>query len=189
MPSTESTQTYDLDAFVADLERVVATATTEREVTERVAERLRVLLTSGLQLPEETTTPLPDRYVMRPLYVAADGRFSIACAVWNVGQRTPVHGHETWGVVGIHSGVEHEVPYVKPTRPDEPLRSLPAHDWTPGEVTVCCTKDDDVHMVACGGDVPCIGIHVYGADIGTLSRRTYDPDTGAVSWFVSRWGG
>jgi predicted metal-dependent enzyme (double-stranded beta helix superfamily) len=124
---------------------------------------------------------------MRPLHVAADGSFSIACAVWNVGQKTPVHGHETWGVVGIHSGVEREVGYVKPVRPDEPLQGRPAADWHPGEVTVCCTTDDDVHMVECGSDVPCVGIHVYGSDIGTLRRRSYDPVTGKVSWFVSAW--
>ena len=46
---------------------------------------------------------------------------------------------------------------------------------------------DDVHQVRCGGDTPVVGIHVYGADIGTLPRRSYDPHTGAVSWFVSTW--
>ena len=40
--------------------------------------------------------------------------FSIASAVWNVGQGTPVHGHETWGVVGIYCGVEVETRYEKP---------------------------------------------------------------------------
>lgn len=29
-------------------------------------------------------------------------------------QGTPVHGHETWGAVGIYSGIEHEVRYRKP---------------------------------------------------------------------------
>ncbi|ODU07272.1 MAG: hypothetical protein ABS81_01885 [Pseudonocardia sp. SCN 72-86] len=179
---------YGLDDFVLDVERILAAESAERRVTVQVAERLWTLLRSGLDLSPELTRPLEEKYVMRPLHVAEDGSFSIACAVWNVGQKTPVHGHETWGVVGIHSGVEHEVGYVKPARPDEPLQSKPAVDWSPGEVTVCCTTDDDVHMVACGGDVPCVGIHVYGADIGTLSRRSYDPDTGAVSWFTSYWG-
>ncbi|WP_162799236.1 hypothetical protein [Nocardioides sp. 616] len=37
------------------------------------------------------------------------------------------------------------------------------------------------------GAEPVIGIHVYGADIGTLPRRSYDPETGAVHWFTSTW--
>jgi predicted metal-dependent enzyme (double-stranded beta helix superfamily) len=52
---------------------------------------------------------------------------------------------------------------------------------------VCCTTDDDVHCVAAVGDIPTVGIHVYGANIGTIERRLYDPETGAVEWFVSGW--
>jgi 3-mercaptopropionate dioxygenase len=54
-------------------------------------------------------------------------------------------------------------------------------------VTVCCTTDDDVHAVTAVGDEPTIGIHVYGADIGTIRRRRYDPETGKVEWFVGGW--
>jgi 3-mercaptopropionate dioxygenase len=49
------------------------------------------------------------------------------------------------------------------------------------------TTDDDIHAVAAVGDAPTIGIHVYGADIGTIERRLYDPATGAVRTFVSGW--
>jgi predicted metal-dependent enzyme (double-stranded beta helix superfamily) len=185
---TTPTAAYGLDSFVADLNTLTHEGRGERDLTAAVAERLRALLASGLKLPAAMTEPRTDKYVMRPLYVAADGSYSIACAVWNVGQKTPVHGHETWGVVGIHTGVEHEVRYRKPERPDEPLEALDPQDWSRGQVTVCCTSDDDVHMVECGSGVPCVGIHVYGADIGTLERRSYDVRTGAVSWFVSRWG-
>ena len=30
--------------------------------------------------------------------------------------------------------------------------------------------DDDVHQVFCEGNQPCVGIHVYGADIGQVQR-------------------
>ncbi|TNC27823.1 cysteine dioxygenase family protein [Amycolatopsis alkalitolerans] len=178
----------DLDAFIADVGTVVSAGGSEEDVTEQVAARLRRLLAVGLQLPGSITAPRAERYVMRPLHVDPGGAFSIACAVWDVGQSTPVHGHETWGVVGIHSGVEREVGYVKPVREDEPLAVRTEADWGPGEVTVCCTTEDDVHQVACGSDIPCVGIHVYGADIGTLPRRSYEPTTGHQSWFVSHWG-
>ena len=66
--------------------------------------------------------------------------------------------------------------------------ALGTDEWSAGQVTVCCTTDDDVHQVRCGGEQPVVGIHVYGADIGTLPRRSYDPATGAVHWFTSSWG-
>jgi len=159
----------------------------EQALTAAVRDELAALLERGFEIPAAQRRPNPERYVMYPLYVAPDGSLSIASAVWDVGQGTPVHGHETWGVVGIHSGVEVETRYEKPLVPDRPLAPEGTDAWTAGQVTVCCTTDDDVHQVRCGGDQPVVGIHVYGADIGTLPRRSYDPETGAVHWFTSTW--
>lgn len=184
--------TSDVPAVAALAERITALLDQdldERALTAAVRDELEATLAAGLALPEHLTRPDPERYVMYPLHVSADGRLSIASAVWDVGQGTPVHGHETWGVVGIHSGVEVETRYEKPTVPDVPLVEEGATEWSAGQVTVCCTTDDDVHQVRCGGEQPVVGIHVYGADIGTLPRRSYDPATGAVTWFTSRWAG
>jgi predicted metal-dependent enzyme (double-stranded beta helix superfamily) len=184
---TTTVQDQQLNAFVDDVGLLVEAHSDERLLTRLVAERLREALARGIALPEPFTRPQVERYVMYPLFVDPAGRFSIASAVWNVGQGTPVHGHETWGVVGIHSGVEHEISFEKPAAEGEPLTRDGEERWTAGQVTVCCTTDDDVHQVFCGGDQPCVGIHVYGSDIGTLARRSYQPDTGEVSWFTSHW--
>ena len=177
----------EVAAFARTVQELVARGLDERALTAAVQAELSALLAAGFELSEDKTRPDPERYVMYPLHVAPDGSFSIASAVWNVGQGTPVHGHETWGVVGIYRGVEVETRYEKPDVPDVPLVESGSDEWQAGQVTVCCTTDDDVHQVRCGGDRPVVGIHVYGADIGTLPRRTYDPDTGAVHWFVSTW--
>ena len=58
-----------------------------------------------------------------------------------------------------------------------PLVSEGTDEWGAGQVTVCCTTDDDVHQVRCGGVSPVVGIHVYGADIerrGTSVYRRFD---------------
>jgi predicted metal-dependent enzyme (double-stranded beta helix superfamily) len=179
----------EVAAFADTVAALLTADLDERSLTEAVRVELERLLAVGFELPAHQRRPDPERYVMYPLHVAADGSFSIASAVWDVGQGTPVHGHETWGVVGIHSGVEVETRFRKPERPEVPLLADGTHEWTAGQVTVCCTTDDDVHQVRCGGDRPVVGIHVYGADIGTLPRRSYEPETGAVQWFTSRWAG
>ena len=178
-----------LQTFVHDVELVVGITDDEHEITKRVAERLSALLASGYRLPPEVLRPSNEHHVNYPLHIAADNSWSLACVVWNVGQSTPVHGHETWGVVGIYSGAERELRYAKPTAAETggPLTPAGEHVWERGQVTVCCTTDDDVHAVAAVGTVPTVGIHVYGADIGTMERRLYDPATGAVRWFVSGW--
>lgn len=178
-----------LQTFIDDVELVVGTTDDEYEITKRVAERLSALLASDYRLPPEVTRPSNEHHVNYPLYIAPDNSWSLASVVWNVGQRTPVHGHETWGVVGIYSGAERELRYAKPTAAEsgEPLTPAGEHVWKRGQVTVCCTTDDDVHAVAAVGNLPTIGIHVYGANIGTIERRLYDPATGAVRRFVSGW--
>lgn len=177
-----------MQKLINQVDELVRKYPDEHELTPKVADVLTAALAGGFDIPEGAKKADPNRYVMYPLYVAPDKSFSIASAVWNVGQSTPVHGHETWGVVGIYSGQEHELSFTKPAEPDVPLVSDGERVWKPGEVTICCTTDDDVHQVRCEGEMPVIGIHIYGADIGTIERRSYDPVTGEVSWFVSTWG-
>lgn len=177
--------------FIADVDRVVRSIDDEHEITARVADLLSALLAEGYRLPPDATQASADRHMTYPLHLAADGSWSMASVVWDVGQRTNVHSHETWGVVGIYAGAELEVRYLKPAldAPPRPLVRAGEARWDPGQVTVCCTTDDDVHSVVAIGDEPTIGIHVYGGDIGSIRRRAYDPATGETRWFVSGWDG
>ena len=99
-----------------------------------------------------------------------------------------MHSHETWGVVGICSGIEREVRYLKPGgNVGAALTRVGERVLIPGQVTICCTTDHDVHAVEAVGDEPTVGIDVYGGNIGTINRRSYDAATGDWQWFVSGW--
>lgn len=180
---------HDLQDFIDDVGLVVESNDDQYEITKLVAARLSALLAGGYRLPPEFLEPSPVRHLTYPLYIAPDDSWSLASVVWNVGQRTPVHGHETWGVVGIHSGAEREIRYLKPAASAVEAALTPAGEqvWERGQVTVCCTTDDDVHAVEAVGDEPTVGIHVYGGNIGILNRPSYDPATGSTRWFVSGW--
>jgi 3-mercaptopropionate dioxygenase len=174
--------------FVDDIRKIVQEGGGEPVVTARVADRLQSLLLERNVLDPRYTRPKSDTYVLYPVWVESDGSFCIATAVWDVGQVTPVHDHGTWGVIGIYQGVEHEVRFkpevmsgkVKVRQTEE--RNIPER-----QVIVCCTSDQDIHRVGCGSGMPCVGIHIYGADIGTIQRHVYDPETGDVRTFVSPW--
>jgi predicted metal-dependent enzyme (double-stranded beta helix superfamily) len=178
-----------LDRFIAEVDSVVCRTDDEYELTAAVAELMSQLLAGDYRLPREVARPSEERHLTYPLYIDPGDRWSLASVVWSPGQQTPVHSHETWGVVGIYAGTEREQRYLKPTAeaPQEPLAALGVQDWRRGQVTICCTTDDDVHAVTAVGDGPTIGIHVYGGNIGTIKRRSYDPATGAAEWFVSGW--
>lgn len=177
-----------MERFIREVEEIVSEGGDEYTITAKVAERLRELLREDGIVPREMMQPNPNKYVLYPLYVDPEERFSIASAVWNVGQATPVHDHGTWGVIGIVQGSEYEISYVKPA-PDEtrPLQKLAEKYLTPGDVIVCCTTDQDVHEVRCASDVPCVGIHVYGCNIGTAPRHVYNPETGERRTVVTAW--
>ncbi|HLT59582.1 MAG TPA: hypothetical protein VK020_00210 [Microlunatus sp.] len=178
----------DLQSFITAVDRVVHSTHDQYRITARVAPLLSALLAGGYRLPPEYVRPAPDRHLNYPLHLAADDSWCLVAVVWNAGQVTPVHGHETWGVAGVYSGAEREIRYLKPGPGQSgPLTPAGEHTWHRGEVTICCTTDDDVHSVVAVGSEPTVGLHVYGGNLGKLDRPAYDPATGAVHWFVSPW--
>lgn len=178
------THTPELAAFIAAVDASVTADRGEFETTGDVADALAILLRSGWRPPPGAMRPASDRYAMYPLFVDPDGRFSVASAVWGVGQETPIHDHGTWGVIGIVSGVEEEERFELDGGAPQ---LMDTSRMSSGQVKVCCTTDADVHRVRCGTAEPCIAVHVYGGDIGAIERRAYDVQTGQVTTFVSSW--
>lgn len=175
-----------LKQFIAELHEIVEQGGDEQSITQSVAEKMKILLGNKNVLPQQVMQPNKDHYVMYPVYVAPDDSFSIASAVWGVNQTTPIHDHGTWGVIGIVQGSELEIRYQR----DEMTQSVLWKDESiiqENDVVVCCTSDQDVHKVACASNIPCVGIHVYGGNIGEIERRSYHPETNQVKTFVSRW--
>ena len=85
----------DMESFIRDVTSLVGAIDDQYELTGRVAARLSALLASGCRLPSEVTRPSDERHVTYPLHIAPDGSWSLASVVWNVGQRTPVHGRRS----------------------------------------------------------------------------------------------
>jgi len=151
-------------------------------VPHAVGEALRPFLgRSGLLTPEQEAGD-PRRYRTHLLHVPDDGAYSLVAAVWRPGQRTAVHDHIAWCVVGVHRGEEHEIRY----RIDDCRLVEDGHTVGPcGEVTVL-TPPGDIHAVVNDSPEIAASLHVYGADLsrrGTSVRRCYDlPVRGREAW-------
>ena len=88
------------------------------------------------------------------------------------GRRTPPHNHGTWAMILLLSGEEKNTLYRSE---DAVLRKA-------GEVTlkrgaILPMRADTVHVAECRGEVPAVGLHVYGGDILALPRRMWNPET------------
>jgi predicted metal-dependent enzyme (double-stranded beta helix superfamily) len=147
---------------------------------------LRALIAHDDWLPEAFAQPSPASYRQYLLYCDPRERFSVVSFVWLPGQRTPIHDHTVWGLVGVMRGEEQCEEYADAGRAAGPLRPTGRHRVRPGDVDRVSPRIGDVHVVSnAGKDAPAVSIHVYGANIGAVRRHTFDPETGAPREFVS----
>jgi len=157
-----------LAAFASDVHRLV-------DDPHAVGERLRQLLAQDGWLAPEHRVPDHDHYRQHLLYVSPDRRVSIVALVWLPGQRTPIHDHVSWCVVGVYEGRELETRYRAVE--SNGRRWLEERDSVladPGHVEVIVPSDEqDIHAVTAVGYETTISIHVYGADIERLGSSIY----------------
>jgi predicted metal-dependent enzyme (double-stranded beta helix superfamily) len=171
--------------FVVALARIVETAPGDeaaeiRETTPLLAELVR----RDDWLPDEYAAPDPKFYRQYLLHADPLGRFSVVSFVWGPGQRTPVHDHRTWGLIGILRGAELSLPYDR--APDGKFRAGEPERLEPGRVVAVSPTLGDVHAISHAyDDRVSISIHVYGANIGLVRRAVYDPSTGEDKPFIS----
>ncbi len=102
------------------------------------------------------------------------GDLSIVALVWLPGQRTPIHDHVSWCVVGVYEGRERETRYRAVEADGQRyLEAIGSVDADRGHVEVIAASTEDIHAVTAIGERPTISIHVYGADIERLGTSIY----------------
>jgi 3-mercaptopropionate dioxygenase len=172
--------------FIADFTHLVeAKATDETAIFARGEKLLGALVTHDDWLPDECTQPHPQYYQQYLLYCDPFERFSVVSFVWGPGQKTPVHDHCVWGMIGMLRGAE-QCRRFTPGAPGQPMRAEESCTLKPGMVDRVSPTVGDVHEVANAlPDRPSISIHIYGANIGAVARHVYDPATSAIKPFVS----
>jgi predicted metal-dependent enzyme (double-stranded beta helix superfamily) len=105
--------------------------------------------------------------------------------VWGPGQKTPVHDHTVWGMVGMMRGAE-LCRRFELADPGLPMRASQQEKLVPGQVDKISPAIGDIHEVANAfDDKVSISIHVYGANIGAVKRHVFDAANSTVKDFVS----
>ena len=163
---------------------LVSSETDEGVLLSRGSEILQDLVSHDDWLPEAAAVADNARYQQYLLHCDPLERLSIVSFVWGPGQCTPVHDHSVWGLIGILRGEERSRRFEK--NPDGSLKPSEWVSMAPGDIDVISPRQGDIHEVVNGlPDRPSISIHVYGANIGSVSRRVFDPTTGEAKAFVS----
>lgn len=176
-----------LNDFLDEVELTLQVAASETEIVQRVNASLSQLLDRRDRgwLPAKYLRPRCERYSQYPLYVAPNGTFCVTAVAFNPGVSTDVHDHRVWGVVGVYQGLEEQAFYKR--RPEGGLRPAGRLVSLPGECSWLLPPDEEIHSVANPTSDPSVSIHVYGADIVRVPRKSYDLETGRTTTVFSRY--
>jgi predicted metal-dependent enzyme (double-stranded beta helix superfamily) len=170
--------------FVKGLTLLLEQQSSEEVIFTKGKKLLENLIAVDDWLPVEFTKPHPQYYQQYLLYADPFDRFSILSFVWGPGQKTPVHNHTVWGMIGQLRGQEKGTPYFKQAngsyQPGSPTICSPGH------VDTVSPNTHDIHEVANNQkDQISISIHVYGGNMANVERTVFDPVTGNEKVFVS----
>lgn len=170
--------------FVKDLATLIETNPSEEIVFSKGKALLENLIAVDDWLPEEFCKVHPQYYQQYLLYADPLDRFSVVSFVWGPGQKTPLHNHTVWGMVGQLRGQERSADYHQ-----QADGSYKADEFTlckPGQVATVSPNTHDIHVVENAlSDQTSISIHVYGGNIGRIERSVFDPTTGTEKLFIS----
>lgn len=170
--------------FITALSALLDQRPDESRILDEGGKLLAKLVARDDWLPDAYAQPHPEYYQQVLLHCDSAERFSIVSFVWGPGQRTPIHDHTVWGLIGMLRGAEYAQPYAVDAdgvpQPDGVAVRL-----EPGQVEAVSPTVGDIHRVHNAyEDRVSISIHVYGANIGAVRRHVY-PESGGTKSFVS----
>jgi len=99
--TTKTDQIAPLRNFVIAMTELVSQSKDEVTLVNASSKLLSKLITTDTWLPEFCTIPHPDFYQQYLLHADPLERFSVVSFVWGPGQKTPIHDHCTWGLIGM----------------------------------------------------------------------------------------
>lgn len=178
---------FSIGLFTKEAEAAVRSNHSESDILRSLKPLMQTLVTTPGSVPPEVFAPRSDRFANNLVYRPKDRAFSITAGNWLPGQTTPIHDHLTWAVVGVYEGEERESIFRRTDDRSDPKRAAlelaSERTNTKGHVTVLGKAG--VHRIDNVSNSPSLSVHMYGADIGTLERHSYDPVTGSIGKFLS----
>ena len=178
-----TTETYTLQTFIQDLDRITREETSGERITERAAPLLGELVKQPDAIPPQYRRS-PDGQRGRYMLHRAP-QFNVTAVIWRPGDKAGAHNHETWGVIGVVDNEIEETRYrVTETGGERArLETVSVKRYGRGAVSRL-VPGDEVHAMHNPTERDTLEIHVYGRDLAGLKRRTWSDD-GAEKPLVS----
>jgi predicted metal-dependent enzyme (double-stranded beta helix superfamily) len=163
-----------LREFVTAMTRAADTVAPGMLLMEAARPLMAKLIARDDWLPEACAVPHPQYYRQYLLHCDPAERFSLVSFVWGPGQKTPIHDHMVWGLIGMLRGAEistgfSRAPDGRLVAGEDPVR------LEPGDIDAVAPAIGDIHQVVNAfEDAVSISIHLYGGNIGAIRRHVFD---------------
>jgi predicted metal-dependent enzyme (double-stranded beta helix superfamily) len=201
-----------IHAFVEDVRRIVAAATTSNSQGETQIDvvaaldalrpRFAALLADPTWLPDEFAAPyaasgMGGAIASWLLFRAADRSMSLISLVVPAGSETHIHDHLAWGLVGLYRGEQAETVYhlqedhapahshLDPQEEHAFLTVSEVNHLKPGDSYPLIPPDGDIHSVRTTSLTPSVSIHLLANDVGCVVRHAFDLERAAMRSFRS----
>jgi len=157
----------------------------ESEVLSKGRQLLGALVSTDDWLPDRYATPHPTYYQQYLLHADPRNRFSVVSFVWGPGQKTPIHNHTVWALIGMLRGGEMAENF-RIGAEGQPMQPCGTERLVPGVVESISPITGDIHRVSnLYEDHVSISVHVYGGNIGRIPRHVFDAQSSARKDFIS----
>lgn len=159
--------------FIADMTRLAGEGMDEPNLLEKARPLMQQLLSKDEWLPDAFAEPNERSYRQYLLHCDPLERFSLVSFVWGPGQKTPIHDHTVWGIIGVLRGSEVSQRYEWG---DGTLHETGSADvLEAGAIDMVSPSIGDIHKVSNGlKSKPSVSLHLYGGNIGAIDRHSFD---------------
>jgi predicted metal-dependent enzyme (double-stranded beta helix superfamily) len=164
-PHTGETPAFPRSARSGTLGALAAQIGLACDDPERMPARVRAALERAATDPDllEAGQREPRRpcYARHVLYADPLGRFTILAIVWDAGQFSPSHAHDTWCAYAVYDGPLEETVYAADPA-GRKVKPVCTEVRRPGYSCFARAGLDQIHRLGNSGSKPAISIHVYG---------------------------
>ena len=119
------------------------------------------------------------------LFISPRRLFSVRLYIYEPGQYTPIHDHNSWGVYGCVSNRIEVIRYRREDDETEPgharLREIERPVLQPGDTASVLPLNDGIHRAGNPGGKTSVMLCVYGTPIRRLYVNQYDHEQNRVS--------
>ncbi|MEM1368625.1 MAG: cupin [Cyanobacteria bacterium P01_H01_bin.15] len=173
-------ENYYLHQFLSDILEIIAKAPYELDEWDylpQIRKKVRQLVINSYWLRTQYSAPVSSNGVhTTTLYDEIGYPLTILNVAAQVGVKTPIHNHGTWGVVFQIQGEERHTFWRRVNTVTEPLQIVPVgeHILKPGEML--SFHPTAIHQVETIGQEVAIAFQLYG-DAQPKGRFRFEPDS------------